>query len=459
MINDNKFNQDNQQENNQQKIQLDDVPLNKFHIKIAGLTFGAHFIDGYILGMIGIALTLITPEMGLNSLWQGLLGASALIGLFIGSLCLGVISDYVGRQKIFLISFVIITVATALQFFVNDPFQLLVLRILIGFGLGGDYSVGHAILSEFSPRKQRGVLLASFSVVWTFGYVLATFVGLWLNQSFEAAEAWRWMLVSSAPAAALILVFRIGTPESPRWLISKGRVAEAQAIIEKFFGKNVYIKVSNRSSSDKKSNFIQLFSPRYIRRTFFNCVFFACIVMPYFAIYTFLPKILDIMNLSANFTTELLLNCLLIIGAVLGIYLTFKMTRRGFLISAFIILSLLLAGIALLPVDAMPWITILFFAGFTLILSAVSNLVGVFPAESFPTHMRSSGIGLATSFSRLGSAVSTFLLPVAVVSIGMNNTLLCLAAILAFGAIISILYAPETKDKTLHNASNVNDGV
>ncbi len=277
------------------KIQLDDVPLNRFHIKIAGLTFGAHFIDGYYLGMIGIALTFITPEMNLSAVWQGLLGASALIGLFIGSLLMGWLSDFVGRQKIFCASFILITIATTLQFFVNDPISLFILRILIGIGLGGDYSVGHAILSEFSPRKQRGVLLASFSVVWTFGYVLATFMGLWISRNFLPSEAWHWMLVSSAPITALILILRLGTPESPRWLTSKGRFIEAQAIVENFFGKNVVIEVSDILRPEE-SNVSLLFDRLYIKRTLFNCIFFACIVMPYFAIYTFLPKILEIMG-------------------------------------------------------------------------------------------------------------------------------------------------------------------
>ncbi len=431
------------------KILLDDVPLNRFHIKIAGLTFGAHFTDGYALGMIGIALTLITPQMQLSTLWQGLLGSSALIGLFLGSLVLGWVSDFVGRQKIFIFSFVLITIATTLQFFVTDPLQLFILRILIGIGLGGDYSVGHAMLSEFAPKKNRGVLLGSFSVIWTFGYVLSTFVGLWLTNSLVETDAWRWMLVSSALPSGLILLWRMGTPESPRWLASKGKHEQAQAIITKYFGENVII--SDEVTAQTSAKFTLLFSPQYIKRTAFNCIFFACIVMPYFAIYTFLPKILSIMNLSANFTTDFLLNILLIVGAVLGIYLTHKMSRRGFLISAFVILSVSLTALALLPASA-TITAIATFAIFTIILSAVSNLVGVFPAESFPTEIRSSGIGLATAFSRLGAAISTFLLPMAVVTIGMNNTFLCLAGILVLGTIISIAWAPETKDKTLVQA-------
>lgn len=207
-----------------QPVNIDDLPIGRFHLKIAGLTFGAHLADGYILGMIGIALTLISPQMQLDAFWQGLVGASALIGLFLGSLFFGWISDTLGRQKIFLVSFVLITIASAMQFYVETALALVLCRVLIGIGLGGDYSVGHALLAEFSPKKYRGVLLGAFSVIWTFGYVAATIVGTTMLSLGD--DAWRWMLASSAIPAGLILIARIGTPESPRWLVNRGRIAE-----------------------------------------------------------------------------------------------------------------------------------------------------------------------------------------------------------------------------------------
>jgi len=102
---------------------------------------------------------------------------------------------------------------------------------------------------------------------------------------------------------------------------------------------------------------------------------------------------------------------------------------------------------------------VLVFGVFTLVLSAVSNLVGVFPAESFPTEVRASGIGLATAVSRLGSAVSTFLLPVSVAGIGLSPTMGILAAILALGAMISWAWAPETKSLTLSQACKAQSPV
>lgn len=430
-----------------QSVNIDDLPIGRFHLKIAGLTFGAHFTDGYILGLIGIAFTLLSPQMQLDALWQGLIGASALIGLFLGSLFFGWISDTLGRQKIFLVSFVLITVASVMQFYAETAMGLLLCRILIGIGLGGDFSVGHAMLAEFSPKKHRGVLLGSFSVIWTFGYVAATFVGTAMLSLGD--DAWRWMLASSAIPAGLILIARIGTPESPRWLINRGRIAEARAIVKKHLGEHVVL--DEEPSMPTRSGYGVLFSREYRKRTAFNCLFFVCIVMPYFAIYTFLPSILQKMGLSQGFGTELLLNLLLIVGALIGIWCTVKFSRRGFLINSFIILAVALFLLAVLP-GSMAWLMVLTFGVFTLVLSAVSNLVGVFPAESFPTEVRASGIGLATAVSRLGSAVSTFLLPVSVAGIGLSPTMGILSAILVLGALISWAWAPETKALTLSQA-------
>lgn len=151
-----------------------------------------------------------------------MIGGSALLGLFLGSLVLGWISDHIGRQKIFTFSFLLITLASFLQFFATTPEHLIGLRILIGIGLGGDYSVGHTLLAEFSPRRHRGILLGAFSVVWTVGYVLASIAGHHFIS--ENPEAWRWLLASAALPALLITLLRWGTPESPRWLLRQGRL-------------------------------------------------------------------------------------------------------------------------------------------------------------------------------------------------------------------------------------------
>lgn len=435
-------------------IYLDDLPIGKFHCKLIALTFGAHFTDGYIIGLIGIVLTVLAPIMDLTPFWEGVIGASVLLGLFFGSFIAGVISDHTGRQKIFLYSFIIIALGSVMQFFVTTPLELAICRVFIGIGIGGDYSVGHALLAEFCPRKNRGAILGSFSVVWTVGYVLAACISTALIRSDLAndMEVWRWILASSVIPAVFILIGRMNSPESARWLINKGRIKEAQAIIKKHFGENVVLH--DEDFDHTHAGFRALFKRKYIKRTIFNSVFFICIVMPYFAIYTFLPLILEIIGVEKNFTASLALDFALIIGAFIGIWCTMKFSRRGFLIGSFMLLTVILTTLALLPSNQLL-LLLLLFSIFTLSLSAVGNLVGVFPAESFPTEVRSSGIGFVTAMSRLGSALSTFLFPVFLDVYGFSPTMLMLSGVLFLGLVVSYAWAPETKGLPLAKASKV----
>jgi putative MFS transporter len=437
---------------NTETIRIDDLPLGKFHYKVIALTFGAHLTDGYILGLIGIAFTLLTPAMALDSFWQGVIGSSVLLGLFFGSMLAGVISDRFGRQKIFLFSFVIIVLGSFLQYFAMTPLTLALCRVFIGIGIGGDYSVGHALLAEFCPKKHRGAILGSFSVIWTLGYVAATFIGTAMIKADLGPDTWRLMLASSLVPALIVLIARRGFPESPRWLMNKGREKESAEVLKRHLGEHVIL--GDETIDHSHSGFRALFTRKYIKRTVFNCLFFVCIVIPYFAIYTFLPMILGIMNLSEGFGTELMLNVMLILGALLGIWCTIRFTRRGFLIGAFAILTAVLFVFSILSSDRHV-LLIMLFALFTLTLSAVSNLVGVFPAESFPTEVRSSGIGFATAISRLGSAISTFLLPVFLSDYGVNTTMLIMAVVLLVGTVVSVLWAPETKTLSLAQAGKV----
>ncbi|MDR3931896.1 MAG: MFS transporter [Escherichia sp.] len=434
---------------NTSPVRMDDLPLNGFHCRIAALTFGAHLTDGYVLGVVGYAIIQLTPAMQLTPFMTGMIGGSALLGLFLGSLVLGWVSDHLGRQKIFTFSFVLITIASFLQFFVTSPEQLITLRILVGIGLGGDYSVGHTLLAEFSPRRHRGVLLGAFSVVWTIGYVMASLVGH--HFILESPEAWRWLLASAALPALLITLLRWGTPESPRWLLRQGRFAEAHAIVSRYFGPHVLLgdEVATPSGKHIKT----LFSARYWRRTVFNSVFFVCLVIPWFVIYTWLPTIAQTIGLEDALTASLLLNTLLIAGSLLGLLLTHLLTHRKFLLWSFLLLAATLFTMAFLPSGSS--FTLMLFVLFSTMISAVSNLVGILPAESFPTDIRSLGVGFATAMSRLGAAISTGLLPWTLAQWGMETTLLLLTGVLLIGFGVTWLWAPETKALSLAVAGNV----
>ena len=427
---------------------FDDVPLNRFHLKITALTFCANFSDGYELGIIGIALPLLSPQLHAGAIWQGLLGASALVGIFLGSLVVGWAADRIGRQRLYLWDFLLIAAASLLELFVSNPGELLVLRLLIGFGIGADYALGPTLVAEFVPRRYRGGLLASLTVMWTVGYTAAFFFGNFLVGF--GGNSWRWLLASSAVPAIAVVLLRIGTPESPRWLAARGRLAEAREVVRRFAGVEVdFDGFAREHMVTRKVRSRELFGPAYRRNTAFGALFYNAQVIPYFAIYTFLPLVLVKMGLGAeSMRSDGWLNVFLLLGSLGGLWLVAKLSRRGLTIGSFAVLAASLAPMALWP-DAPTLLLFPLFAVFTFTMSAAVNLDQVYPPELFPTELRSSGVGLLNGLSRVGSAIGTFLLPISLDSVGFAPTMLALTLVLVAGLVVSIAWAPETKGTVL----------
>jgi putative MFS transporter len=427
---------------------FDDVPLNRFHVRITALTFCANYSDGYELGIISIALPVIAAQLGFGTVWEGLLGASALIGIFLGSIVVGWAADKVGRQRLYTVDFLLIAVASAAEFFVHDPVQLFVLRLLIGIGIGADYALGPTLVAEFVPRKYRGGLLASLTVLWTVGYVAAFFLGNYVVSL--GGDSWRWLLASSSLPAIAVVLLRIGVPESPRWLLTQGRVEQARAVVRRLGGDDgAFESLVRTYRAARRVSYRELFGPKYRRNTAFGAIFYNAQVVPYFAIYTFLPLVLLKMGVGGEDTTsDGLLNLFLLAGSLGGLWLVAKSSRRGLTIWSFVVLIVSMAPMAIWP-DAPTALLFPLFLVFTFTMSAAVNLDQVYPPELFPTDLRSSGVGLLNGLSRIGSAIGTFLLPLSLDGIGFSPTMLILTVVLVIGLVVSVLWAPETKNSAL----------
>lgn len=168
---------------------IDDAKVSRFHYKLAAYTSGGSFCDGYILGLIGPALLVYNNGQPLSPLWNGLIGASAIIGLFLGGLVFGRIADLVGRQKLYvglLVAFVVCSLAQAVA---DQVTALFALRLVMGLAMGAEFSIGPTLMAEFTPRRFRGALLSTLSATWTLGYVAAFVVGTLLAST--GSESWR----------------------------------------------------------------------------------------------------------------------------------------------------------------------------------------------------------------------------------------------------------------------------
>jgi len=427
------------------QVSFEDLPLSRFHIRTVFSGTGGQFSDGFVLGIIGIAVSMAAGPLQLDALWMGLLGAASLAGLFLGSLVAGPLADKYGRRTIFAWDMLLFAIISASQFFVTSPEQLLVLRLLLGLVLGFDYVVSKSLVTEFAPRRYRGRLLSILAAAWAGGYVAAYLVGFAVRDI--GPDAWRIMLALSGVPALLILPLRMGVPESPIWLMARGRTREALEIVRSKFGPNVSLPEPAAKQPRQGGKWAELLSKRWRKNTLVGCVFYTCQVIPFFALGTFSPRVLEALNVEDKFVGGLVYNVLLMVGALAGLMIIDRISRRAFLIGTFYLSAL---GLAVLAYGGFgPVGTILAFGFFACVLAAAVNLEFVYPPELFPTHLRASGIGMAVAASRFGSAFATFLLPIAVQSMGIHAALGVCVGVLVFGGVFCHLFAPETSKEVL----------
>ncbi|WP_321782666.1 MFS transporter [Paraburkholderia sp. J94] len=426
----------------------------KFIAKLTFLISGGMFIDGFILGGVGVVMPAITESLRLSLAWQGLIGASTLIGIFFGAPIGGYLADRIGRKPMFIVTLGIFLSGSVLQFFLHDAWQVFAVRLFMGMAIGADYSIGWPLLAEFSPARMRGKLLTVQEVAWYVGYLVSFAMGYFMVETFSSD--WRLILGMSTIPSLIVFLLRLGSPESPRWLISKGRVDEGMAVAREFMQEEDVRDLEREiaaTTQRTRTSFRLLFSPKYLKTTFFICVFFLTTVTPYFAIGTFAPAVLHGLGVENGLTGALLINGVVVLGSLAAMLLVERAGRRKLSAPPLWICTIALVVIGLFS-HASPVIVILCFAVFSFFNAIPTALTGVYPGEVYPTEIRGAGVGFGMAVSRIGAAAGTFVLPVFLNHYGVAPTMLIAALICGFGAIVSQILAPETKGLTLGESSN-----
>jgi len=264
---------------------------------------------------------------------------------------------------------------------------------------------------------------------------------------------WRWILATSAIPALATLILRYGLPESPRWLMSRGRTEEARRIISRYLGGEAYFATEDFAGEvSRPSGYGKLFARSVRGRTIFVCTFWACLVAPYFAIFTFAPKVLESLHLADPRAGTIATNGIAALGAVVGLFLVERLGRRQMLIGPFWIMAAALFVVGFWS-GAPALVIVLSFAAYAFFNALSGNLTAVYPAEVFPTDVRTSGVGLASAASRIGAAIGTWLLPAGLASIGAGPCMIIGGVICVAGALISHYMAPETTGRVLTTTS------
>lgn len=424
---------------------IDRAPLTRFHLKLTAFSAGGPLLDGYAVTIIGLALITLGPALDLDATETGLAAAAALAGILVGGLVFGRLTDRIGRKVMYIGNLIALSAISVFTAFVTDSWQLIVLRFALGVMIGADYPIASSLLAEFVPSRYRGRLLGALFAAFGLGAALAAGVG-WLLSGL-GADAWRWMLASPAVIGIITLVLRLNAPESPRWLLSRGRRAEAERIVQRIWGAEARIDELREPAAAPVA---ALLNRRSIRRITYVSAFFIAHVVPLFAIYSFGPSLLHELGIGAQtpYLAELIIALLFVVGSVPGLWLVDRIGRIPLLVSTFVVMAAAFTFIALFPA-APPEVLFTALALYAL-ASGASNFVEIIvPNELFPTAVRATATGIVVAISRVGAAVSTFMLPTLLTDLGPAMVMWFLAAINVAGLAATLWLGEETMGRPL----------
>lgn len=433
---------------------IDDVAMTPFLRKITFFSSGGSFLDGYVLAIIGVALTQITPLFALDTMWSAAVGASVFLGIFFGTIFGGWLTDLVGRRVMFIIDVVAIGVFSVLSMFASDPLQLVLARFFIGVFVGADYPIATSLIAEFTPKAHRSISMGMVSAAWYLGATAAAVVGYFL---FSIDGGWKWMLGSAVIPCIILLIGRHDIPESPLWLQSKGRIEEARAVMDRVFGTDIEL---NEPERKVKTSLRLIFKGGYLKRIVFLGILTLCQVVPMYAIYTFGPDIMTAFGLGEGHEAilgESAVSLFFLIGTIPAMFWLNSIGRRPLLIGSLFFMAIGLIILGIFP-TAPIWVVIIAFGLYAFFSGGPGILQWLYPNELFPTSVRASAVGISISISRIGTIISTYGTPLFLESFGVGPTMLVAAGLVVLGLVLSILMAPETRGKSLHESSTLHHG-
>lgn len=411
---------------------------------------GTSLLDGYILTVIGPALMHLRPLMGIDVFWTGAIGSAALMGVLFGGPIFGYLSDKIGRKAPFVAIPFAMAVLSIASIFVTGPTGLFIIRFLAGVVVGSDYPSATAYLAEYSPPRRRGIMIGVLILMLSGGMTLGEIVGY---LTYDSDYAWQILLGAPAVVAIPLALARRRYPESPRWLINKGRAVEARVIMKAVYGFSA--DTDDVEETTVKTSYRELLQPLYLKRIFFASVFWATSVLPMFVMYIFGAVLLQDIQLGEGRGALLgnsIIGLIFIVGVVAGIAIIERFGRRPLLIWSFVGMAL---GLLLLAIVEEPpfWLVVLGFTIYALASGPPNVLDWLYPNELFPTEVRAAGVGTVTAISRFGPILGTFGLPYFLENFGIQATMLTIVGILGFGLVVTVLLAPETRGLDLAESS------
>lgn len=425
------------------------LPIGKFHYTLLWVIGLGWMFDAMDTGLISFILAKMAEDWHMSPTEKGWVVSIGFVGMAIGAVCSGGLADRIGRKTVFAATLVIYSLATAACAFAPNLTWLLVFRFIVGLGLGGQLPVAVTLVSEYIPAQVRGRFIVLLESFWGLGWLCAALVAYFVIPKFDWHMAF---LIGGIPALyAIVIWFKV--PESIPYLINRGRIVEAHALvqqIERQCGVEVIEHIIVKPVAEKKTvSFTQLWSGALARRTLMLWLIWFGIVYSYYGIFTWLPSLLVKQGYSIVQSFEYVLVMILaqLPGYVAAAWLVEKLGRKvtlaGFI--GMCAVSAYFFGQADTVSMIMFWGCLMSFFN----LGAWGVLYTYTP-EQYPTNIRAFGSGWASAIGRMGGIVAPMVVThMMVQSNGFSAIFMMFTAVLLAVAAVILILGEETKGKTL----------
>lgn len=429
-------------------------------------TFGG-LLFGYDTGVINGALEPMKADLGLTATGEGLITSTLLAGAAIGALICGRLNDTLGRKKTLTILAVLFFVGTLGGVFAPNLLVMIPSRVILGFAVGGASVTVPVYLAELAPTERRGSLAGRGELAIVVGQMLAFVMNAIIGNVWGDHEGvWRYMLAVAALPAIALFVGMLQMPESPRWLISKGRHDEALAVLmqvrseERARAEMEEVEFLAEEEQEAHTGAWSDLSVPWIRR-----LFIAGIGVAIFQQTTGINSIMYYgtqvltragFSASAALIANVANGVLAVVGSAICLFfLMDRVPRRTLIIGGFIATTtahaLIVISAFLLPEGLTKAFVILFFmVTFVFCMQLALNIpVWVIISEMFPLRLRGLGMGVCVLCLWVANAIVAFLFPIVVEAVRIEGAFLVFVVLGLVAIAFLKVFLPETKGRSL----------
>ncbi|MCW8206306.1 MFS transporter [Verminephrobacter aporrectodeae subsp. tuberculatae] len=441
---------------------IERLPFSGFHRRLLLIGGLGYTFDAMDAAVIAFVLPVLRTAWNLDSIQVGVLASANSIGFFFGALLAGSLGDLIGRRMVMMSALAVYCVASFFSAMVNDGNSFLVLRVLAGLGTGAESVIIAPYLSEFVARRYRGRFTGALAGFFSFGFVAAALLGYLIVPASE--DGWRIVILITAAPVLMLLWWRRVLPESPRWLESQGRNAEADAVVDAMEHAiarggqplpaldphDVAAAPPSRERGGLLKNYATLLSRRLLPTTSMTWLMWLSITFSYYTFFTWIPSLLvqNGMTMTKSFGYSLVMYLAQVPGYFSAAWLNDRIGRQATIVSYMLMGMLAALGMAFARGDAQ-----IMAAGLLLSFFMNGTYAGVYAytPEVFPTQVRATGAGLASAIGRIGAITAPILVGYVYPKLGFAGVFGTTTAALLMGSAAVWIMGVPTRGRSLED--------